>query len=444
MEKIHDLRSFLKVLDENDRLFVVKKPVKLKHEIGSLIATLEAENGKAGLFKNVEDADFPVAGGLLSSMNNIALALGVEKDQITDYIDKSIDNPIEPVEVKDAPCHENVLTGDEIDMTKMPVPIHAPRDGGHIITSGLVHSMSIHGGRQNVSYQRMHIKGKDKVSIMINEWRHLKEFYNEAEAEKKPLPISIVIGCDPTLYIAAGLRTDEDETAFAGALRGEPIKRVKSITNDIYVPAEAEFVIEAEILPDYREPEGPLGEFTGDYSKPWSNPVMKVTAICYRNNAIYQTLNGASFEHINLGNVLTREPLLKRHTQYVSSGVIDVHIPPYGCGFLAMVKIHKTNPGEPKNVALAAMTTYVNIKNVIVVDEDVDIYNAADVAWAVTTRVRPDSDIFYVNNAQGHEMDPCADKRGILTKVGIDATRNEDDGTLERVVYPKVDLRKYM
>ena len=444
MTKIHDLRSFLAALDENGRLLTVNKEVGLVHEIGSVIATAESESGKGVLFKNVSGSPYSLAGGMLASMENVAVALGVDKAGITDYLSEKLDALIDPVIVEDGPVHENVITGDAIDMTKVPVPTHAPLDGGPIITGGVIHSKSIHGGRQNLSFQRMHVKGKDKVSIMINDWRHLKEFYDEAEAEEKPLPISIVIGCDPVIYIAAGLRTDDDETCYAGALRGEPIKWVKSVTNDIYVPAEAEFVIEGEIQPYLREEEGPLGEFTGHYSEPWKSPVVKVTAICHRNNAIYQTINGASFEHINLGNVLPREPLLKKFAKYVSSGVTGVHIPPYGDGFLAIVQLRKKNPGEPKNVALAAMMTYVNIKNVIVVDEDVDIYNAADVMWAVSTRVKPEDDIFYVPNSQGHELDPCSDTRGVQTKMGIDATRNTESRTNTRVVYPKVDLSKYL
>ncbi|MBR4869988.1 MAG: UbiD family decarboxylase [Oscillospiraceae bacterium] len=444
MARIHDLRSFMEVLKENGRLATVEKEVNLVHEIGSVISTLESESGKAAHFTNVAGTDFSVAGGMLASMDNIALALGVDKSEITDHLAKVIEHPIAPVVVEDAPCHENVLTGDAIDMTRVPVPTHAPLDGGPIITGGVIHSKSLKGGRQNLSFQRMHVKGKDKFCIMINEWRHLKEFYDEAEAEGKALPISVVIGCDPAIYIAAGVRSDEDETGFAGAMRGEPVRWVKSVTNDIYVPADAEFVIEGEIQPYLREEEGPLGEFTGHYSEPWKSPVVKVTAICHRNNAIYQTINGASFEHINLGNVLPREPLLKKFAKYVSSGVTGVHIPPYGDGFLAIVQIRKKNPGEPKNVALAAMMTYVNIKNVIVVDEDVDIYNAADVMWAVSTRVKPEDDIFYVPNAQGHELDPCSDTRGVQTKMGIDATRNTESRTNTRVVYPKVDLSKYL
>lgn len=439
---IHDLRSFLQVLEEKGLLFTARKEVDWNHEIGSIIGTLEP-SGKAAYFPRVKDREFAVCGGMLASMDSIAAALGCEKGEITDFLAKCLDNPIKPRVVEQAPCHENILTGDQVDMGRIPVPIHAPKDGGPIITGGVIVSKSINGTRQNLSFQRMHVKGKDKISIMINEWRHLKEFYDEAEAQGKPLPISIVIGADPVVYVGAGLRYDGDEMEIAGAIRGRPMDVVKSVTNDIYVPAEAEFVIEAEILPQRRELEGPLGEFTGHYSAPWNSPVLHVTAITHRNGAIYQTINGGSFEHINLGNVLPREPLLKKFATYVSTGVINVHIPPYGSGFLALVQLKKKNPGEPKNVALAAMMTYVNIKNVIVVDEDVDIYNPADVMWAVSNRVVPEKDIFYIPNAQGHELDPCSDERGVQTKMGIDATLSEDSRVLERVRYPKVNLQDY-
>lgn len=447
MTKIHDLRSFIQALDENGRLVKVDKEVDRVHEAGSVIATAEAESGKAVYFDKIAGSDIHLAGGMLASMDNVAVALGVSKAEITDHLQACLTKLIPPVIVdeSEAPVHENIITGDDIDLAKLPIPVHAPLDGGPMITGGVIHSKSIHGGRQNLSFQRMHVKGKDYSGIMINDWRHLREFYTEAEAEGKALPISIVCGCDPVIYIAAGLRSDEDETSYAGAIRGEAIKWVKSVTNDIYVPAEAEVVIEAEIIPNKRELEGPLGEFTGHYSEPWDSPTLKVKAICHRNDAIYQTINGASFEHINLGNVLTREPLLKNFTSYVSSGVLDVHIPPYGDGFLALVQIKKKLPGEPKNVALAAMMTYVNIKNVIVVDEDVDIYNPADVMWAVSTRVRPDRDVFTVPYSQGHEMDPCSNRAGLQTKVGIDATRDAElSKTIQRVAYPKVDLNDYI
>ena len=442
MNQVHDLNSFLQALKERNLLFTTEKEVDWNHEIGSLIATLEP-SGRAGYFPHVKGKEFGVCGNMLGSMDGIAVALGCAKEEITDFLADCLERPIKPEVVEKAPCQAHVLTGDQVDATRLPVPIHAPKDGGPIITGGVIVSKEFHGTRQNLSFQRMHVKGKDKISIMINEWRHLKEFYDAAEAEDKALPIAIAIGADPVVYIGAGLRYDGDEMEVAGAIRGRPMQVVKCITNDIYVPAEAQFIIEGEILPHTRELEGPLGEFTGHYSEPWNSPVIHVTAITYRDDPIYQTINGASFEHINLGNVLPREPLLKKFTTYVSTGVVDVHIPPYGSGFLALVRLHKKNPGEPKNVALAAMMTYVNIKNVIVVDEDVDIYDPADVMWAVSNRVVPERDIFYVPNAQGHELDPCSDERGVQTKMGIDATLDSESRCLERVRYPKVDLSLY-
>jgi len=441
---IYDLRSFLAILEKNDELKTIDKEVALQFEIGSVLATLEKKGLGAGLFTLVKDRDFSLCGGILGSMDRIALAMNCKKGNINDFLVKCLENPIKPNIVKQAVCQENVYVGDEVDLDKVPIPQHAPKDGGPFITGGVIVSKEHNGTKQNLSFQRLQVKGKNKLSIMINEWRHLKEFYDAAEKTGKSLPIAIVSGTDPVIYVAAGLRYDGDETEVAGAIRGKAIDVVKCVTSDIYVPATAEFVIEGEILPDYREEEGPLGEFTGHYSAPWLSPVVKVTAITHRNGAIYQTINGASYEHINLGNVLPREPLLKKFATYVSSGVVNVHIPPYGSGFLAIVQIKKKNPGEPKNIALAAMMTYVNIKNVIVVDEDVDIYNPADVMWAMSCRVIPEKDIFYIPNAQGHELDPCSDERGTQTKMGIDATLAENSREIERVSYPEADLSRYL
>ena len=444
MEKIKDLRSFLAILRESNQLATIRKEVNWRYELGSVLATLEKQSRGAGLFRNVRDKSFAVCGGILGSMDRIAMALDCGKNDINDRLAQCLDRPIPPRIVTAAPCQEHIWQGADVDLAHLPIPQHAPKDGGPFITGGVVVSKGLHSNRQNLSFQRMQVKGRDTLSIMINEWRHLKEFFAEAEAENRVLPIAVVCGADPVIYIAAGLRYDGDETAIAGAMRGEAIDVVKCITSDIYVPATAEFVIEGEIQPHYREDEGPLGEFTGHYSRPWNSPILKVKAITHRTDAIYQTINGASFEHINLGNVLPREPLLKKFAQYVSSGVINVHIPPYGSGFMAVIQLKKKNPGEPKNVAMAAMITYVNIKNVIVVDDDVDIYNPADIFWAVSNRVVPERDIFYVPNAQGHELDPCSDQRGVQTKMGIDATLSEDSKGMERVSYPQVDLQEYL
>jgi 2,5-furandicarboxylate decarboxylase 1 len=444
VEDINDLRSFLAALKKNGQLAEIGREVDPVHEIGSVIASLEREHGPAALFTSVKGFKGTIAGGLLSDYQKIGVALGCTPAEVTDRMEAVLDNPIPPVEVKSAPCQEVVLTGDQVDLTAIPIPTHAPLDGGPFITAGVTVGRDSESGLQNLSFQRMHIKGPNKMGIMINEWRHLRGFLDKAEAEGKCLPVAVAIGVDPVIMIAAGFRYDGDEADLAGGLRGKAIETVKCITSDIRVPATSEYVIEGEIIPGVREEEGPLAEFTGHYGMLWKSPVFEVKAITHRKDAIWQTLNGASFEHINLGNVLPREPLLRRHTRYVSKNVKAVHIPPYGSGFLAVVQIDKTNEGEPKNVAMAAMTTYVNIKNVIVVDSDVDIHSPADILWALSNRVNPREDMFIVPNSQGHELDPCSDETGVQNKMGIDATLPAHRKELKKAVYPSVDLGKYL
>jgi len=444
MGEINDLRSFLKVLKENNQLIAIDKEVNIKWELGNILATLERTEGEAAYFSKIKGYSIPVVGGLLANHKRIALALGCKLDEISEKLEYALDNPIKPLVVKNPSFMENIVMGNRVDLRKIPIPIHAPKDGGSFITAGVTVSKDLNGTRQNLSFQRLHVKGKNKTGIMINEWRHLKGFLDGAEAINKPLPIAIAVGVDPVIMIAAGVRYKEDEIEIAGGLRGKAIEIAKCHTCNIYVPANTEFVIEGEIIPKVREEEGPLAEFTGHYGNISKSPIFKVKAICYRNNPIWQTLNGGSFEHINLGNVLPREPLLRKFTTYVSKNVKNVHIPPYGSGFLAVISLEKKNPGEAKNVAMAAMTSHINIKNVIVIDPDVDIYNPAEIMWALSTRVDPKKDIFYIPYSQGHELDPASDERGVQTKIGIDATLWEEKKNLEKVVYKKIDLNNYI
>ncbi|MHB0886001.1 MAG: UbiD family decarboxylase [Bacillota bacterium] len=445
-DEIHDLRSFLEGLDRAGQLAEIDREVDPRDELGSVLQTLERSGGGAGYFKKVKGQTIPVVGGLLGSVDRIALALGCQKTEIVDRMGAALEpaNAVKPVVVDSAAFQANEVTK-EIDLGRLPIPKHAPADGGPFITGGVVVSRDPDGTRQNLSYQRMQVKGPDKIGVMINEWRHMKGFLDQAEASGQALPFAVAIGLDPAISIAAGCRYDGDEIEIAGAIRGRPVPVIKCLTSDILVPAEAEIIIEAEIPPGVREDEGPLAEFTGHYGAPWPSPVARVKAIRYRDGAIFQTIAGASFEHINLGNVLPREPLVKQFVSHVTKNLRAVHIPPYGSGFMALVSIDKVNPGEPKNVAMAAMVAHVNIKNVVVFDGDVNIFDPADVLWALNTRVKPDHDVFYVPFSQGHELDPTSDKRGVQTKTGIDATQKDDRGELlQRTSYPQVDLSRYL
>jgi 2,5-furandicarboxylate decarboxylase 1 len=266
-----------------------------------------------------------------------------------------------------------------------------------------------------------------------------------AEADGEPLPCAAAIGLDPAIMIAAGCKYDGDELGIAGAIRGQGVPVARGVTVPLAIPAEAEIVIEGQLLPGARADEGPLAEFHGYYGELWHSPVFEVSAICYRNDPIFQTTIPGWTEHIYIGNVLPREPLLLRFVRHASPNVRALHIPPYGNGFMAIVQLDKRNPGEPRNVALAAFTAHVNIRICLVVDPDVDVYDPADVLWALTSRVDWGRDTFTVPGAQGHEMDPANDARGIGTKLGIDATFDKGRREYgERVRYHPVDLTQYL
>jgi 2,5-furandicarboxylate decarboxylase 1 len=463
MGKITDLRSFLQVLEDAGQLVRIRQPVSLSYELADVAAALERQAGPAPLFENVvwgESSEtgpgapsaarpgrWPVFCSGVANQARAALALECEKHEVVDVMRHALDpsNGIPPVRVENAAWKANVVVGDEVDARGLPIPVHAVGDGGPFITGGVIVSKDPAGGRGNLSYNRMHVKGAGQFGFNVNEWRHVHQFLDVQEERDEPLPIAVAIGLDPAIMIAAGARYNEDELLIAGAVRGQGVPVSRGVTIDVDIPAEAEIVVEGHLIPHARQGEGPLAEFHGYFGEVWSSPVFQVTAICWRDDPIFQTIIPGWNEHIYLGNVLPREPLLLNYVEHVSKNVTGLHIPPYSSGFTSIVSIDKSNPGEPKNVALAIFTAHVNVKWCIVVDSDVDIYDPADVMWALTTRVDWSQDVFLVPGAQGHEMDPTADARGVHTKIGVDATYKPERREYgDRVRYQPVDLGKYL
>jgi len=446
MSPIYDLRSYLAVLEAYGRLTRIDRPVSLTYELADVAATLARTGGPAPLFTHAEDAAWPIFTNAVTDQKTAALALGCEEDEIIQVMERVIDpaHGIPPVAVEEAPWRAHILTGDEVNAELLPIPTHARGDGGAFITGGVIVSKDPVTGRGNLSYNRMLRMGRKWFGFNVNEWRHVRQFMASRPDPDAPFPIAIAIGLDPAIMIAAGVRTEADELEIAGAIRGRGVETASGVTVDVAIPAHAEIVIEGLIHPEQRRPEGPLAEFHGYHGEIWNSPTFEVTAICWRDDPIFQTIIPGWYEHIYIGNVLPREPLLRRFVRHLNPQA-TVHIPPYGNGFLAIIQIKRDNPGQPKNLAMAAMTAHINIRNVIVVDEDVDIYDPGDVLWALTNRVDWTRDIFIVPNAQGHEMDPVADKRGVAAKLGVDATyKRERREYGERVTYPMVDLNNYI
>lgn len=449
MDAIHDLRSFLAQLEAESELARIARPVRLTHELADVAATLERRQGPAPLFEHVEEHPGQVIfSSAVATQKRAALALGCAPDQVNAAMAHALDpaNGIPPRLVDDAPWKAHVLTGDRIDIRTLPIPIHARGDGGPFITGGVTVSNDPDDrARGNLGYNRFQVLGPRTFGMNINEWRDVGRFHAKMERQDKPLPCAIAIGLDPAIMIAAGVKYPGDELLIAGAIRGEPVPVCRGVTVDVDIPAHAEWVIEGYIPPHVRRGEGPLAEFHGYYGELWQSPTFEVTAICRREGAIWQTIIPGWSEHIYIGNVLPREPMILRAVKHIAPTVQAVHIPPHANGFMVVVQLEKTNPGQPRNAAMAVFAAHLNPRVCVVVDPDINIYDPADVTWALVNRVDWGQDTFTVPGAQGHQMDPACNDRGVGTKIGIDATYKRDRREYgERVSYMPVDLGKYL
>ncbi|MBK5960760.1 hypothetical protein CCR97_21505 [Rhodoplanes elegans] len=437
--RIDDLRSFMAALRQKGLLCDITAPVDLEHELGAVLRACE-QDGKAAYFHRVGGSSVPVLGSALGSHERIALAVGCARDDLGDVMEAATQAPIPPKEIAgSAPCQEVVETA--VDLGTLPVPTHAPKDGGPYINAGVVIARAPGGGRHNLSYVRLQVKGRDRIGVNLNTWRHLLEFFEAAEKRGENLPFCVAIGVDPALMIAAAYRYDGDEYEIAGSLRGAPTPVVRARTCDVLVPATAEIVLECEIVAGEREAEGPMAEYTGHYSGVHPQPVGRVKAITHRRDPIFQTTAGASFEHLLLGTAVTREPKLKRLCRQASPRVRDAWLPPFASGFLAVVAMEEPRPGEARTVGIAALNAHVNINTVVVVDTDVDIFDPTELFWALSTRVRWERDQVTIPGTLGNELHPAADRTGVIAKTIIDATlAPELRGSYSKIVYPKVDL----
>jgi len=442
-KKIRDLRSFIQALERHDELARVHQPVDTKFVIGSLARKSEIQNGPALFFEKPDGYSIPVVVDLLSTVQRLGIGIGSSTEQATERISEAMKNPLKPVTVKHSPVKERVFERDADLLKVLPIPTHSELDGGPYISGGVVFAKDPVSRRQNLSFHRMQVKGPKKLGIDIDPWRHLKEFFDNSQG--KPLEIAICIGLPPAVEIGGAVRVPFDEIELAGALIGEPLELVQCDHVDLQVPACTEILIEGRIM-HTTESEGPFAEFTGYYGAE-THPIVEVESISCRKDAIYRTICGGSLEHILLGNVITRDPLLYGFVKHVCSGVKAVHHPPQASGFHAVVSIKKTKEGEAKNVIFAAFASHVNLKQVIVVDDDIDIYDPKDVEWAVATRVQGDEDIVIVPGALGHVLDKTT-KAGISAKVGIDATipldKKKDFVRAKYWNLDKIDLKDYL
>ena len=441
---ITTLRDWLDHLAARGRLAVIRPNVSLKFELAAIAKRLDGT--QATLFPKPGGHAMPVISGLVSDRQWIADAMGVEPGEVLTRFQEAARNPLPWTEVETAPVQEVVHR--EVDLgSLLPLPTHNEYDNGAYITAGLAIARNPKTGIQNVSIHRLQLSGPNRLGALLLP-RHTHMFYEMAERAGEPLDIAIVIGVDPLTLLSsqAIAPLDFDELTIAGALHGAPLPVVKCVTNEVRVPADAEIVVEGRILPKVRELEGPFGEFPQYYGESAKRHVIEVTAVTQRKDALFHTIVGGGLEHLLLGGI-PREATLLAHLQRSFPNVRDVHLARGGvCRYHLYVQIAKRQEGEAKNVMMGAFAGHYDVKHVIVVDEDVDIHDPAEVEWAVATRFQADRDLVIVPQSQGSKLDPST-RDGVGAKMGLDATKPLDADAMKfkRIHVPgaeAVDLAK--
>lgn len=432
-----DLRRWLQHLSDTGRLAVLREGVALEYQLAAIAKRLDGR--KAAYFPQPGGHAVPVVSGFMSRRAWIAEAMGVPESQLLARFSAAAEQPMrcQLVPRGQAPCQEVEHRGRDV-RELLPIPTHSEHDNGPYITAGLVIARNPSTGVQNVSINRIQVHAPDRMAILMLP-RHLWAFYREAEARNEPLEVAVAIGVDPLTMLASQAigPIDWDELEVAGALHGAPLQVARCLTNGVHVPAASEIVIEGRILPGVREPEGPFGEFPRYYSARENREVIQIDAVTHRRDPIYHTIVPAEMEHLLLGSI-PREATLLVHLQRSFPNVLDVHLSIGGVGrYHLFVKISKTHEGQPKNVICAAFGAHYDIKQVIVVDDDVEVHDPQQVEWAVATRFQADRDLVVIPGAQGSVLDPSttvgqdfadggvppAHLQGMSAKMGLDATR---------------------
>ena len=438
-----NFRGFLARLRAAGELIDVRQPVDIRH-----IATLVDQCDKGLVFHNVIGYSMPVVSGIIRTPQRAIMSMGCTNyAEIEAMLEKGINNPIPPRRVDTSPTKEIIQTGDAVDLFKLPIPMSSVFDGGPMITAGVVIAKDPELGMNSGIY-RFIVKEKSLTGIDIVTPNNMRLFAQRAYEAGRPCPISISIGTHPFEITGSGYRAPlgVDEMAIAGGLRGEAVELAPCSTIDVPYIADAEIVLEAEILPTgWTWPEGRFGEFTRLMGGLHWNPLVRIKAISMRKDAIYYNLH-MPWENTWLA-APTRYASIRQALRTANVQVKDINVTLGGCAFWHAVISIKKGAGEGKNALLAALSV-MDLKHVVVVDDDIDVNDPTDVEWAIATRVQGDKDVIVIPGARAKPLDPSLPQgAGVVpvgAKVGIDATIPEGIPLehYERITYAYADTAK--
>jgi 2,5-furandicarboxylate decarboxylase 1 len=442
--RYRDLREFISLSEEVGELRRIRREVSPKFEIAAGIRKMSDVRGPALLFENVAGYDMPVVGGLFSTRRRALLALGVSShaEGNAKFL-HGLDHQLATRTVPSGPCQEVVLTDDHVDLSRLPIPWYSAKDGGAYITVALAISDDPTDGSRNASVYRWMVVDERRLAVMSHAFQGLGTQIARAAAMGVPLEVAIAQGTHPMLLYASQAKVPHgvDELGIAGGILGEPVQMVRCKSVDLEVPADTEIVIEGRIMPGVLTDEGPFGEFTGYYGPAERNPVLDVTAITHRNSPIFVAgLTGVPTTDNHVLKVFAYESMLAQNLRRVFPEVVGVCFPDSGgVQYVAVVAIRQRYKGQARHLILSALGDASRPKCVIVVDDDVDIYDTEAVNWAIATRCQPAEDLVVVPRVAGGPLDPSAPEKEVISVWGIDATRPFGVNFPEVVTVPGAD-----
>lgn len=415
------MKEFLNIIEKD---FGVKKIDGEVSNIFEAAKILREYPKETVIIENIAESDIPVISGICNTREKIARALNTNVGGITHKIIHGMENPL-PVNNIGKISAENYQTS-TANLGKLPILTHYQRDGGPYITSGVIFALDPESGTRNASIHRMLVLDDNHLTVRIVP-RHLYTYHQRAEALGEDLDISIAIGMNPATLLATttSIPITADEMEVANSFHDGNLKLVECENSNLQVP-DAEIILEGKILAGERADEGPFVDLTDTYDVIRQEPVIELDKMHVKENAMYHAILPAGFEH-RLLQGLPQEPRIYQAVQNTVPTVQNVVLTEGGCCWLhAAVSIQKQTQGDGKNVMMAALAAHPSLKHVVVVDEDIDIFDPEDLEYAMATRVKGDDDILIVPKARGSSLDPAALPDGTTTKVGVDATKPLD------------------
>jgi UbiD family decarboxylase len=423
-------------LPEQDVLRV-SEPLPLDFIPTALVLELEKRQRFPVLYiERPEGYDMPVVANLFADRARIAHMAGVEPGKFNDAWLHTLDNLSPPEIISSGAVQEVTIGGSEIDAGVLPISRHFEQDAGRYIGSGVLVCKDPDTGVRNLSFQRLQLKGPNRFGASLHSRGHIWEHLQRAEARGQNLEVAVVIGAHPAVYLAAAAKVamEVDEYDIAGGLLGRPLDLVKCKTIDIEVPAEAEIVLEGEILADEHEDEGPYGEYTGYATSRSTRNLFVVKAITRRTEPIFlDIIPGYSTEHLLLGRSAKEAQVFHRLKEVVPN-LKAINYPRSGTHFHAYLSLHKTAEGQARHALMLLFGLDSYVKFAVAVDDDIDVFNEEQVLWAIATRFQADTDAFTVPKVFCNRLDPSS-VDGMSAKLGIDATA-PSDWDVERTSLP--------